>query len=265
MTLLVTLVWCVYLTECFVRWRPGTWIVRARLTGSPQALSQPEIQFLSGRFAFVSAPVVPWLQACLFAGDTLDASAARRRLDGLARTTRWLTLATRALFAWLMIVLPVLVLGELWVPVLLPWIVVAAVLWLAALILFFAAYRRSHGALPPLETWLAAVLSPLTLMRARFTVSLSAARDLHPVAGAAVLCDDAEFLRVARMWHYDSAALRPAIERIVRERDLAAAFAAAPAAPEAGVARFCPRCHGTYRAAAAQCVDCDGVALRALR
>jgi hypothetical protein len=168
------------------------------------------------------------------------------------------------LFAWLMIVFPLLVLSETLSPVMIPWLGVAVAAWATTFPLFLRAYRRVHQRPPTLETWLTMALSPVSLMRAPAAVAFTAASGLHPVAAAAALCDDDEFARIARLCHFDCVDDRTKIEEAVRQRRLLDRFTAGPASWEPGVSQFCPRCHSTYTPAASSCGDCDGVSLRSL-
>jgi hypothetical protein len=261
---LVLALWIIYLSECFVRWRPGQWIFRPRLNGRLEAAHQPDISFLDGRFSFVWTTALPWRAALVFSGDSFDRKSTDERLRQVRTACRTLRLLSSALFALILIVFPALVLSEHFVPAAPAFICAVALAWVATLAGFFHAHRRLNRSWPKLESWLVAALSPLTLIRAHQIVTSSAPLDAHPGLAAALLCDDGEFLRVARLWHFDRPELRPAIAEVACERGLLEALFAPPRVVEPGVSRFCQRCHATYHDRASRCADCDGVELTRL-
>jgi hypothetical protein len=261
---LVVVLWCVYVSDCFVRQQQGRWTLRAGVWKRMHAAAEPDVQILGERFAFAWTPLLPWLAAYSFSGGDVSLKAARRRLDTLGQHVRWLNVAAGSLFVWLMVVLPLLVLTDRFLSVLLVWTIVAVIAWASTLVLFFTAWKRTHHRSPPSEVWLTMTLSPVSLMRAPSVVTFSAASDVHPVAAAAVLCDDGEFLRVARLWYFDDVDCRAKVEEIAKDRGLLDRLSAGPEAWESGVSQFCPRCHGTYTPAATGCSDCEDVALRPL-
>jgi hypothetical protein len=59
----------------------------------------------------------------------------------------------------------------------------------------------------PWELMLTVGLSPLSLIRARVTVLQRALHRLHPMTAGGLLCDDDEFVWVARLWWYDASDL----------------------------------------------------------
>jgi hypothetical protein len=260
---LLALLWCIYLSECLVRQRPGELVLSARAIKGWRAIAEPEIQLLGGTVGFSWTAVLPWRLAFTLSGDELDIRTARDLVGGVKESTRWLRIASGTLFLWVLGGLTVLVITDRLLSVLLPYTVVALLLWALTLVAFFRAFRRVQGHRPPLEIWVTAALSPIALIRAPHIVCLSAIKILHPVAASAILADDAEFLRVGRLWHFDAPALRPAIERAARTRALQNQLTAPPATPE-HAARFCPRCHETYTAAAERCADCTEVPLQLL-
>ena len=264
MDVLVLLLWCVYLSDCFVRQQPRNWTFRDGLGKPMHGIDGPDAQLLGERFGFAWTPLLPWQVAYSFGGDDLDVKAAQRRLNVVARETRWLKIASGFLFAWVMVLLPALILSHRFPLVALPWLAVGIPGWGATLALFVRAYRRVHRTSPTFETWLTSTLSPVALMRSPSTVSFAALGSVHPLAGAAALCDDGEFLRIARLWHFDDEHRRDDVERIAKGRGLLDKLAAGPEVVEPGVAQFCPRCHRTYLAGAAQCADCPEVPLRPL-
>jgi len=261
---LVVVLWCVYASDCFVRQQQGHWTLRAGVWKRIHAVGEPDVQILGERFAFAWTPLLPWLTAYSFAGRDFSTKAARRRLETLGQQVRWLNVASGGLFLWLMAILPLLVLTDRFLSVLLVWTIVAAVVWACTLVLFFSAYKRTHRRSPPFEVWLTMTLSPVSLMRAPSVVVFSAAGDVHPLAAAAVLCDDSEFLRVARLWYFDDADSRVRVEDIAKDRGLLERLSAGPDTWEPGVSQFCPRCHATYMPAARGCSDCGDFALRPL-
>lgn len=251
---LIAVLWAVYLTECFVRWRPGDWIFRRVAAGAARAVHEPDITLARERFGFVWASLLPWSVACLCRGAALDLSGSP--FTRLRSDLRWVRAFAALLFGVVLIVFPALVLAGRLLPWLWMFAAALSVTWAATFVAFWIAYRRVHGHRPALETWLVLALSPVGLMRAPLVVALHAAPATHPVAAAHALCDDREFLRAARLWSYDSPDLRPAIERLAAERGLSADLTSPPDHPEPGVALFCPRCHATFTAAATTCADC---------
>lgn len=89
--------------------------------------------------------------------------------------------------------------------------------------------------------------------------------DIHPLAGAGVLCAEAEFLRVARLWYFDNLTEQPLVERIVADTGLNGRLLSGPETWDDGLSQFCPRCHATYLDAATACHDCQGITLEQLR
>jgi hypothetical protein len=266
---LLAVLWCVYLSDCFVRQRPGVWTFRAGLLRPVRVFPVADLTLFDESIALVWTPFIPWQHAFGFSGesesvDSLSVAAAERRLTAVRLHTRGLKLASGVLFVWVLLVLTVLVVSDRLLPVLLPWAAVAAALCIGTFVMFLRAYRSTHGRRPPLDLWLTLALSPVSLMRAPFVVLFSAASDIHPFAAAGALCRDDEFLRIARLWHFDNPGLRGEIEQTSRIRGLHPALTAGPRDCEPGVTHFCPRCHGTYRQGASQCVDCAGVELKAL-
>lgn len=264
MLVLLTLLWCIYVSECLVRQRPGEWLFRARAFGPRRASADPDAQLLGGRIGLSWTGLAPSAPAFLVKGDQLDLAQARARYEEVRAASRWLRVATSALFVWIMGGLTVLILTGRLLQALIPYAIAGAVLWLAAFSAFVVAFRRLHGRGPALEAWLTVALSPVSLMRAHHTVCVSTLDTLHPLAAAALLLDDPEFVAVARLWHFDHGDLRRQIESIARTRKLEEQLSAPPTMWEAGVARYCPRCHETYTAAAECCADCVEVRLQLL-
>ena len=260
---LVVVLWCVYVSDCFMRQQQGRWTFRGglkRMHGVPA----PDLELLGDRFGFAWTPLLPWHAAYSFGGRDYSVKTVKKRLAALTQHRRWLNVAAGALFVWVMLVFPVLVLSDLIVPLFRIWVIPGAIIWLFALVVFHLTYKRTHLRRPAFEVWFTALLSPLSLMRGPVTIAFSAAADAHPIAAAAVLCDDAEFLHVARLSYFDDPDARPGIEAVVKERGLLARLSAGPESWEAGVTQFCPRCHGTYTSTATACSDCDEIPLRPL-
>ena len=264
MTTLVAVLWCVYVSDCFVRQSRGQWTMRRGLFRRMHGVADPDIQLLGERFAFAWTPLLPWHTAFSFAGDDLNIKTARRRMAAIDEHTRWLKAACAAMFAWVVVLLPVLVLSGWLLPVLWRWAAVALVFWGVTFVEFFRAYNRVHRSRPPFEMWLMMTLSPLSLIRAPHAIGFSAVSDLHPLSAAAVLCDDDEFLRVARVWYFDRVDLQGRVQQIVAERHLSSRLFSGPDGWDDGLSQFCPRCHATYLRAATACRDCEGIALRPL-
>ncbi|HXW08578.1 MAG TPA: hypothetical protein VD833_25330 [Vicinamibacterales bacterium] len=261
MTGLIAILWVLYLSECVVRWRPGDWVFRPSAAGRLAGVSEPDVTFLDGRFAFVWTTMLPWRAAHVCNGGAFDARS-RTRLKGVGAQLGWVRAFATGLFVVVLVVFPALVLTERFppsIPLLAPGFVVC---WAGTLATFFAAHRRVHGCAPKLESWLLLALSPLSLIRAAHAVALTQAA--HPLLAAEALCADDEFLRIARLWHFDVPQGRAEIEALVSSRGLRARLIAPPVVAEPGLALYCPRCHATFTQGATQCADCPGVALTPL-
>jgi hypothetical protein len=262
---LVAVVWAVYLSDCFARWRPGDWIFRRGAGGTVVGIDRPDVTFWNDRFAFVRTSPWPGDLTLRLSGDDFDAGSLRVRVEHVRRDTRLLRISAIALAVVLLVVFPALVLTERLLPWL-PWLLGAVALtWSATLILFPRAYRRVHGCAPTIDLWLTHALSPISLICAPVSVALDVSPHTHPLAAARVLCGDDEFLRIARLWHFDSPDARPHVRAFAAARDLEQRLHAGPSAPEAGVSRFCPRCYATFKMAAMCCADCTGVTLVSLQ
>jgi hypothetical protein len=259
---LVIALWAIYVSECFVRWRPGDWVFRETASGV-LASDAPDVTFVGGRFAFARMPLLPWSAAHVCHGEDLDGRGVCVRLEAADAEARWVKLSSAVLFGVLLIAVPALVVADRLLPVLYWSLGAVAVAWAATFGTFLTAYRRLVGAGPPIETWLVLLLSPVDLVRAPAVLSLRLIESAHPVAAADALCGDAEFLRVARVWQFDAPGLRQAIQQAAAARGLKDALAAPPPIPEPGVSRFCPRCSATFRDPATRCADC-GCALELL-
>jgi len=261
MTALVAILWTIYLSECFARVRAGDWIFRRGAFGGYRGISEPDAQFLDGRLAFAWAALLPWSVVYIVAGSRLDASFAKTRLAQIARRRRFVVAGASSLFFLVLVIFPALALTNTIAPAV-PYLAGAVVLaWVATLTAFFSTYRAIHGTRPPVETWLTHALSPLSLIRAPHVLSIRTIDEAHPVAAAAALCADEEFLRIARLWHYDAPETRERIERFATARRLGLALVEPPRTSEPGAAVFCPRCHATYLAQRDECRDCDDVQL----
>lgn len=254
---LVAVLWAVYLSECLVRWKPGQWVFRRTPSGRVEGVNAPDVTFWNERVAFVWTSPWPAMDVRRFSGTDLQPPPP---LVGVA----WLRLSSAALFLLLLVVFPALAITAR----LLPWVIHLAaavvVAWISAFIAFVRSYRRLHGGGPPLELWLMHLLSPVSLARAPQIVSIDVSSATHPVAAAEALCADEEFLRIARLFHFDEPELRGTIEEMADRRGVKERLLTPPSAAEAGVTRFCRRCHATFKDAAQVCVDCGDVELTAL-
>ena len=262
---LIAVLWAVYLSECFVRWRPGDWVFRRTGRRTFSATNHADVTFLNERFAFAWTSVWPADPAFRAAGDNLDVESCRARVAAALRQTRGLRASATALFLLLLVAFPVLIVSARLLSLVLPFVALVLLAWGSTLLAFFRSYRRVHGARPPLEIWLTHALSPLSLIGSPAAVVVDALSDVHPVAVAGALCGDEEFLRVARPWHVDSAVFREKIAQIAARRGLEEALTAPPPIVEQGVTQFCRRCHATYLAEAVSCADCRGMSLSSLQ
>ena len=264
MLVLLALLWCVYLSDCFVRLPRHSWIFRGGAGRPFRGRGEPDLQLAGGSVEIAWTPLLPWQLAYTVSGADASVNAARRRVETVTQHLRWLKIASGTLFVWVMGVLSVLVLTDRLLSVLLPWAIVGVAAHAGAFVLFLRAYTRIHGERPALETWLTLALSPVSLMRAPVVASLAALRDVHPAAAAAALCDEQEFLRIGRLWYFDAPDMRTKLEQLARSRDLGGQIVAPPARNEPGVSHYCPRCHNTYKPAARQCSECAEMALMPL-
>ena len=253
--LLVAVLWTVYLSECFVRWKPGDWVFRRTLTGRIRGVDRPDITFWNERFAFVW--ISPWPGPLPFrcSGINTDVNGCRIRVQDAHLHTRWLRVSAFALGVLLLVVFPVLVLSERFLPSL-PWLVPAVlVAWISTVVLFF----RTR---PSLELALTNLLSPVSLIGSSVAISIDTCSTIHPVIAAHVLCDTDEFVRIGRLWHFDAQSFRPQIDQLARARGVT--LLTPPADVEPGVSQYCVRCHATFTDAARFCADCKFVALAPL-
>lgn len=124
------------------------------------------------------------------------------------------------------------------------------------------------------------VFSPPAGVRARAWLARDALALFNPVAvGAALQCEDDWTNLAAEAWRdldhpvgpespAVAKALAPARDHLKRSlRRLAKAkgvdtglFEEPPAAVDAGVSAYCPRCHELFRSVDGECADCPGVA-----
>ena len=261
MTALVAILWTIYLSECFVRVRAGDWIFRRGAFGGYRGISEPDAPFLDGRVAFAWTTVLPWSTVYVVSGTRLDPAFANTRIAQTARRRRFVVAGASSLFFFVLVIFPALALTNTIAPAV-PYLGGAVALaWIGTLTAFLSTYRAIHGTRPPVETCLTQALSPLSLIRAPHVLSIRTIAEAHPVAAAAELCEDEEFLRIARLWHYDAPELGERIERFATARRLGLALVEPPRTSEPGAAVFCPRCHATYLAQRDECRDCDDVQL----
>lgn len=261
MTALVAILWTIYLSECFARVRRDDWIFRRGAFGGYRGISEPDAQFLDGGLAFAWTALLPWSAVYLVAGSKLDASFAKTRLALIARRRRFVVAGASSLFFLVLVIFPALALTNTIAPAV-PYLGGAVALaWVVTLKAFFSTYRAIHGTRPPVETWLTHALSPLSLIRAPHVLAIRTIADAHPVAAAAELCADDEFLRIARLWHFDAPETRERIERIATARRLGRSLIDPPGTGGAGATVFCPRCHAVYFAQRDECRDCADVQL----
>jgi hypothetical protein len=267
MSVLLIVLWCVYLTDCVARATHQApphvkeWWFRGGRQDRMRATSNPDAEFLNGRFACVWLPLWPWHVAFAAAGDDLDLDRARTRLDALRQHTRHLLWAVSTLFFLLLVVLPLLVMSDRFLGSLFVWGPLTLIAWAVALVTFMRAHRRVHARGVPLELMLTVGLSPLSLIRGRVAVLQHALHGLHPMTAAGLLCDDDEFVRVARLWWYDAPDKREVIARIARTRSMEARLTEPPSPDEPHLTKYCPRCQATYADFAEQCRDCSQVPL----
>jgi hypothetical protein len=264
MTGLLCVLWLLYLSECFARWRPGDWVFRPSALGGMQAVNEPDVTFLDGRFAFVWTTLLPWRTAHVSAGSAFDGRRDRSRLADVSAHLTPVRVFSTALFAVLLVVFPALVLTNRFSPFAVPLAAAFGLAWAGTFATFFQGFRRVHGARPAAESWVLLALSPVDLIRAPHVVALRCGESVHPVAAAEALCADEELLRIARLWHFDAPPLRGEIMDLLERRGLRARLTAPPSSVETGLALYCARCHSMFREGAAVCPDCGDVELKPL-
>ena len=248
----IAVVWVVYLVDLFVAAVPGAWTFRGR-RGAMRATAVPDIQ-LAGGFALMRLPLLPFEAAFVAAGAELPAKARLARVDTVLAEARPVAIAAAALAGVLLAGLPALRVG--WVT---PkaWVIAAAAAWLTTALVFVRGYRRVHARWPSVETWFATLLSPVGASRSVYALYWRSLDALHPIEAAAALCDDAELLRVARLWTYDVPDDRPRVRRLLEPRGLAARLAEPPPIDADGSPQYCPRCGSGYAAFVTDCADCQ--------
>jgi hypothetical protein len=247
----IAVVWIVYLSDLFVAAVPGAWTFRGR-PGAMRASVGPDIQ-LAGGFALMRLPVLPFDAAFVALGEDLPAAPRTTCVDAVLAEVRPVAAVTTVLALLLLAGLIAVRVGWLTPRA---WIAGGATAWLVAVVLIVRAFRRVHRRWPSLETWLATLVSPVGASRGVYALSWRSLDALHPVEAAAVLCDDAELLRVARLWVYDAPDDRAAIERLLAPRGLARRLDDPPPPDADRLPRYCPRCGSGYAAFAEACADC---------
>jgi hypothetical protein len=255
MTTLVAILWIVYFSDCFAKTSPDSWVFRGLRVGGLRPSKGADIEFLGGRLSLVWLSVWPWAAAVQASGESFDIDLARGRLSDALGDIRALRVASAALFGLVLVALSVLVVTDRLIGVLWLWLPAALVAWVATVVLFLQSRKRA--AVPPSwESAAAVVLSPLTAIRSPLVILAPRMREFHPVCVAAVTCSEADFLRVARLWHFDAPDLRESIRTIADTRGLAERLTAPPDDAEAGMTRYCPRCYESYQDTAAACSTC---------
>jgi hypothetical protein len=245
----IVVVWAVYLIDLFVAAVPGAWTFRGR-RGAMQASAGADLQ-LTGGFALMRLPLAPWDAAFACGGSEAEPAASASRVDAAFAGGRALAVASTGLAALLLLGLPAIRAGWLTPKI---WLIAAVAAWLATIVVFVRAWRQVHGGRVPLETWIGTLASPVGASRSVYALYWRSLAPLHPIAAAAAVCDDAEFLRVARLWRFDHPDDEAPLA-FARRRRLADRLTAPPS-DEASLPRFCPRCGSGYAAFAEACRDC---------
>jgi len=80
MTALIAILWTIYVSECFVRVRPGDWLFRRGLSGTVRGVGEPDAQFLGGSLAFSWTSLLPWRPVYVVSGAHLESRALNDRL-----------------------------------------------------------------------------------------------------------------------------------------------------------------------------------------
>ena len=222
----------------------------------------------------------------LAAATDLDAiRAARQRYMKKSAALRW---AAHGLFVLMLVALPVVIIVPSLFRFWLEWLLLTVLCLLAVVVLFYRAHRALHPASAG-ERWMAVaemILLPLAGIRAPATLSRHVLAHFHPLATAAVLCDEVTFTSFARRVLLD---LRYPLRKVVQPQSdaerateqssrtrLAAALESvvrraghepvvilrSPAPNEASSRSFCPRCDTQYVVPEGVCADCGGISLQ---
>jgi hypothetical protein len=247
----IAVVWIVYAVDLFVAAVPGAWTFRGR-PGAMRATATPDLVLAAG-FTLMRLPAAPWHGACVALGTTLPEAARRERVETVLAATRPVAGAASVLAVVLLAGLPAIRAGWLTPK---GWLVAGVVAWATTVALFLRAHRRVHARWPSLETWFGTLLMPVGASRCVYALQWRSLDALHPLEAAAVLCDDAELLRVARRWRYDAAQDGEAIGRLLEPRGLATRLHEPPPLDADASPRYCPRCGVGYAAFANACSDC---------
>jgi len=261
METLVIVLWAVYLSECLSKVRPGEWVFKGRVVGALRATGEPDLCLMADRWSLALLPLAPWGIVYRCSGSNLDAETAVKRVLAIEAAVKALRLSAGVLFFVLLPGLSALVWSGRTAPFLLSWAIVALGAWGPSAWCFFRAWREVHGTAPSFEVAATHLLSPLSLVRSALQTSWTATLRCHPVAAASVLCDDRQFLRVARLFHFDEPDRRQEIEHLLSARRLLGRLSDNPVPEHPSLTRFCPRCHATYRESALHCADCTQVSL----
>jgi hypothetical protein len=248
----IAVVWIVYLSDLFVAAVPGAWTLRGR-RGAMRAGAGPDVQ-LAGGFALMRLPVLPWEHAFAVRGTALPEEARAARVAAVYAAAGPVAAAASTLAAVLLFGLPVVRAGWLTPKA---WVLAVGAAWLTTMVLLARAWRRVHGRRMTIEAWIATALTPVGASRAGYALAWRCLDDVHPIEAAALLCDDDELLRVARLWTYDAPQDRDGVRRLLAPRGLAGRLDAPPPIDVDGSPQYCPRCGHGYAAFAEACTDCD--------
>jgi len=217
--------------------------------------------------------------------DTQALAARRRRFE---TATRPLRVMCNVLWFYLFAACPLIVarFGFSWL--LAPLAATGLAIHVAALCLFVRAHRRLLPAsgTERVEHVVKMALCPPMLIRAVDAVAADLLDAFHPLALALVLCEPQagrtyteQFVRdlafpvpdephtvVAEQtidW-FRNCSLEVLAEFLTRHQIVVSEILEPPADAVPEHRSYCPRCHGLYTVAEGECVDCFGVALRAL-
>ncbi len=219
----------------------------------------------------------------------LDVKTAHERVNEFHAAARWPGLFANALFAVLLVVVPVYI-----------WVGVRVIVWvnllLTTLLLISAitfSFRSAHRRLYPddkdarFSETLTVALSPFAAMRAKDTLARNLLASFDTLAVASVLLPPAAFERFAGQSYRNlrfplptSSELSPAFLRefakFQKTRDRHRAgflkrhfgdverFLRPPAPASRQSRSYCPRCHAQFHLESGSCSDCPGIELQSL-
>lgn len=276
-----------YLIECIAAVPGGHMAFRGTARASWRMVASG-MRFGSAGARIVFLPLLPWTRGLVLAADhatQFDAALVRERIGAWHEAGAPLRVDAAGMFALVFVLGPISVRVLGWSS---SWPILAIGVMVVAM-LIVGDFRTAHALLfperrgaPNAVLWTIA-LSPASAMRAPDVLLRNLMVQHHPLAVAHVLCDSAEYERIAGAWlreqrRREALAARAAERGETNDQDLRAsrpaaeAFIAAtvgdrdallgpPARHDPSAASYCPSCLDEYVLATGECDDCGGIAL----